>query len=283
MKYKIAKHAGFCFGVRRAVENANATLADKAVKQPVYSLGHLVHNTKVVSELESKGIKVIESLEEIDDKGSVIISAHGVSPQIVDEVKEKGLDLIDTTCTQVQKVQKLAKQLNTNDYFVVIVGDKNHPEVKGVKEWAGSKSLVVSNVKDLKDVNYEKKIGVISQTTVSVSFFNSIVDALSRQAKKEINVHNTVCNATSTRQKEAEELAREVDLMLVLGDTKSANTKRLYEISKKILFDTYLITGLGDIEDRWLIGKKLVGITAGASTPHSVIDEVLGFLEEKHD
>jgi len=280
LEIKIAKHAGFCIGVRKAVEKALAATNSYEIKKPIYSLGHLVHNSFVVEELKKKGIIIVNSIDEINTTGTLIISAHGVSPHIFNQVKEKKLDVIDTTCTQVAKVQNLAKQLSNDGYLIIIIGDKNHPEVKGVREWAGTNSYVISNREEILPEILTKKIGIISQTTISLELFDTISKSIREKATAEVKIFNTICSATSTRQKAAITLAHEVDAMLIIGDNKSANTNRLYELSKGIQENSYLVAEPSIINKEWLLNKKNVGITAGASTPIEIIDSVIKKLRD---
>lgn len=278
MEIKIAKHAGFCFGVTKAIEKAFSSVDDKNIKKPLYSLGHIVHNTHVVNDLEKKGVTIVSDIKEINTEGTLIISAHGVAPQIFEAAEKKGLQVIDTTCIKVKKVQELAQNLKKEGFFIVIIGDPNHPEVKGVKEWAGNNSLIIPSKDAISKIDFSQKIGILAQTTITKDQFESISESIKSKAYLEVKAFNTICNATNTRQKAARELAKEVDIMLIIGDTKSANTKKLYEISKQIISDSYLISNLEDIDIKWFNKKSKIGITAGASTPQSIIDAVVNKL-----
>lgn len=279
MEIRIAKHAGFCFGVTKAVEKAFSSVDDKDIKKPLYSLGHIVHNTHVVNDLEKKGVTIVSDIKEINTDGTLIISAHGVAPRIFEAANQKGLQVIDTTCIKVKKVQEQAQTLKEEGYFIVIIGDPNHPEVKGVKEWAGNNSLIVPSMDASSNIDFSQKIGILAQTTITKDQFDHISQAIKEKATFEVKVFNTICNATNTRQKAARELAKEVDIMLIIGDTKSANTKKLYEISKQIISDSHLISNLEDINLAWFNNKFKIGITAGASTPNKIIDAVVNKLK----
>ncbi|MFH1617388.1 MAG: 4-hydroxy-3-methylbut-2-enyl diphosphate reductase [Candidatus Margulisiibacteriota bacterium] len=272
-----AQHSGFCEGVSAAYKTAVLT-AQKG--QNVFMLGNLVHNTQVVDKLKDLGIKVLSSLSEIPQNatGSLLISAHGVAPHIYEEAEKKGLNIIDTTCSWVKRAQKIAKEMGKKGMTVVIVGDEGHPEVKGLIGWAGKNSVVIENPEEASDLDFisffQPQVGVVAQTTQSEDNFNSIVAELKKHLK-DLEVHNTICGATEKRQKAAVELARGVDLMLVIGDQKSANTKRLTELCSKTGTETHQIQTAKELDPQWLKGKGKVGLTAGASTPDWVVEEVV--------
>lgn len=277
MEVVLAKPAGFCVGVERAYRIA----LDKAKQgKPVYILGLLVHNREVINKLERLGIKSIKDLSELpqNPSGFLIISAHGVSPEVLDKAKKSGLTVVDTTCPWVKKPQKLAKKLHDQGYHVVIVGDKNHTEVRGIKGWTEDEAQVVQSVKDVDEVKFHEKIGVVAQTTQSLENFEAIVQGLKSKAK-ELKAYNTICEATSKRQSSAIEVARKVDLMLVIGDRRSANTKRLKELCAKTGVETHQIQEASELTPEWLKDKKKVGVTAGASTPDWVIDKIVSSLK----
>lgn len=276
MQILTAKSAGFCEGVSRAY--AKALNSAKAQKK-IYILGHLVHNTQVVKKLESIGIKSIEDLSEIQNPQNSIlmISAHGVSPDILEKAKDLKLEIVDTTCAWVKKAQKVARELAQSGFQVIILGDKGHPEVRGLKGWAGENSLVIQNAEELVNYKFQDKVGLIAQTTQSQSKFESVKDFIKPKVKY-FEARNTICDATAKRQNAATQLAKKVDIMLVIGDFKSANTKRLTELCSKVNPDTYQIQTVAELKKEWLEGKKKIGITAGASTPDWVIKEVKGRL-----
>ena len=266
---ELAKHSGFCFGVRRAIR-----LAQNAVKtrKTIYSLGPLIHNRQEVERLEKRGIHVIEKLSEIKS-GTLIIRSHGVHPELMKKAKEKGLSIIDATCPFVKKVQELSTLLQKEDYEVIVVGEKDHPEIlslRGVK--------VVAKVSDTEKYKKRKKLGVISQTTQAIENFSEVVGALLKKTS-ELKVFNTICESTLRRQKSAYELACRCDLMLVVGGYNSANTRRLAEICKKSRTETHHIETADEIKSSWLKGEKNIGITAGASTPDWIIRKVTDFLK----
>jgi len=272
----VAKHAGFCEGVERAFQIA---LAAAKTKKKIYMLGDIVHNSQVVAKFKELGVKTIKDLSEIPkgEKASVIISAHGVPPQIRKITKEMHLEIINTTCSWVKRAQELATKLSKEGRQVIILGDKGHPEVEGLKGWAGENSVVVEKASEVEKINLGEKVGLIAQTTQSQENFNEVSHALKVRVK-DLRVENTICGATQKRQKAAVELAKKVDLMIVVGDFKSANTKRLTELCLKTGTETVQIEKaleLGNIPK----GKNKIGVTAGASTPDWIINEVLKYLK----
>lgn len=273
-----ASHIGFCTGVDRAYRTA-IEAAHSGTE--VYILGLLVHNSLVIKKLEELGVKSVSSLSEIPEgtKGSLIISSHGVGPEITEEAKKTGLKVIDTTCPWVRKAQDTAHRLSKEGYQVVIVGDRNHTEVKGIQEWAGEGTLVLEDIENVNGPVFSDRVGIVAQTTQSFENLNAVAGAL-KGLVKDLKVHNTICDATKKMQSDAVKLARKSDLMLVIGDKKSANTKRLKELCEEAGTPTYQIQNAGELEKRWLEGKMEIGITAGASTPDWVIKEVVDALNE---
>ncbi|MFH1542291.1 MAG: 4-hydroxy-3-methylbut-2-enyl diphosphate reductase, partial [bacterium] len=228
------------------------------------------------------GVTTVSSIADIPDKATVIFSAHGVTPETYEQAKAKGLKVIDTTCGWVKKAQRVAKQLFDEGRQVVIIGDKGHTEVKGLIGWSGGSARVIQDIGDIKALGEIKgtkkiKLGVLAQTTQSEERFDKIVLELKKQFSDVVS-HNTICDATDKRQSAAIELARQVDLMLVVGDKMSANTKRLTELCAKTKTETHQIQTVAELDNNWLIGKTKVGLTAGASTPDSVIKAVVDKL-----
>jgi 4-hydroxy-3-methylbut-2-enyl diphosphate reductase len=277
MKLLISKNLGFCVGVNRAYKLALKTAASG---EPVYILGYLVHNQKVIDELGSKGVKTIKNLSEIPKSatGYLIISAHGLPPETYAKAEKTGLKIVDTTCPWVKKPQELAKMLVGEGYHVVIVGDKNHSEVIGIVGWAGGKAQVVENVKDLKKVEFHDKMAVLAQTTQSAANFDAVVNALVSKTN-ELKMYNTICEATNSMQRSAQDTAKRSEIMFVIGDKKSANTKRLKELCEETGAKTYQIESAADLDMSLTKGFDVVGLTAGASTPESVIEEVVNKLK----
>lgn len=271
MKVYLAEHAGFCFGVKRAIDIATKLIG----QENVYTLGPLIHNPQVIEDLEKNGIKCLEDLTEIPS-GKIIIRAHGVPPKTIQEAEQKGLEVIDATCPYVKKVHNITKKLQDQEYQVIIFGEKDHPEVIGVKG-NSENAIVIENPEEIASIGSYKKIGLVSQTTQSPKKYEIIAEELKKHAK-ELKVYNTICDATEKRQQSAVDLAKKVDLMIVLGGLNSGNTRRLAELCNKET-TTVHVEKYSDIEKKVLEGKETVGITAGASTPNYLIKELVRELE----
>lgn len=275
MKVILAKQAGFCFGVKRATQLAFEAAGKD---QKTYTLGPIIHSPQVVGKLEALGIRALESLEGLDD-GTIIIRSHGVELKEIIEAKQKNLDIVDATCPFVKKAQEHVKSLSEEGYGVVVVGDADHPEVQGIVSYGGEKVFVVATGEDVKKLPKMKKIGVVAQTTQSFENLKNVVcECLHRGG--EIRVYNTICDATAVRQEEAKELAGQVDCMLVVGGFNSANTRRLLEVCAELQPRTHHIETAAEINPEWFVGVERVGVTAGASTPKWIIDEVMNKIEE---
>ncbi len=278
MNIQIAQHAGFCSGVEKAY---NIALETSKKNIPVYVLGYLVHNSFVIEKLQSLGVRMIKDISEIPSgqKCALIISAHGVGPDIYEEARKKCVEVVDTTCAWVKKAQKIAHDLAEAGYRVVIVGDKNHTEVKGITGWAGeNNAIIVERAADLDGQEFQGKIALVAQTTQSADNFNAIVEKIKTKVR-DLLVHNTICGATFRRQNSAVELAKRSDIMLVLGDSRSANTKRLRELCAETGVPTFQIQDASELDKEWLVGKYNIGITAGASTPQDIISQVVNKIK----
>ncbi len=275
MKIFIIKSAGFCFGVKRAINEAEKSRAASA--DNIYTLGPIIHNPQAVKKLEESNIFSKDDIEEIEG-GIVIIRSHGVRLDELRRAAEKGLNVIDATCPFVKKVQDLVSNLSADGYDVIVVGQKEHPEVKGLISYGNADIMVVESPEELRDMPM-KKVGIVAQTTLPMSKLEAVV-AYCLTRTSEMKVYNTICNATSIRQEESVELARRVDIMMVVGGRNSANTKRLVEICREIQPRTSHIEVASEIEPSWLDGAGTVGITSGASTPNWVIQEVIEKIEE---
>ena len=273
-----AQEAGFCFGVKRAIEIAKKAASDSD-SYPVYTLGPIIHNPQVVKNLEKLGIKPIKSIDDIE-KGTVIIRSHGVPPDIIKKAKSKGLQVLDTTCPFVKKAQQYAKELIDRGYQTIIYGDHDHPEVVGIYGATDKKAIIVSNQSELNSIRIQSKLGFVAQTTKSPASFRELISSVIVDVK-ELKVYNTICNTTETRQQSAAELAEKVDIMFVIGGHNSANTNRLSEICAKTDTPTYHIETVAEINKQWLEEKKKIGITAGASTPDWLIKEVIEAMSEE--
>lgn len=266
-------HSGFCSGVKRAVELASQAAKEKG---KVYSLGPIIHNSQVIEGLHKEGIEVIHSLDQISE-GTVIIRSHGAPPSVIRLCAKKRLNVIDATCPIVKRAQNVAQLLYNDGYMVIIVGDRNHHEVKSLLGFAGKGAKVVENPEGLGGIK-EKKLGILSQTTQSVDNFCKVVGKAAAIVK-EVRAFNTICEAMQSRQEETAMLSREVDLMFIVGGVESANTRRLSYISREAGCQTYQIEEAAEIECNWLNGKKRLGVSAGASTPDWIIEEVLHKLK----
>jgi 4-hydroxy-3-methylbut-2-enyl diphosphate reductase len=275
VKIIIAKHAGYCYGVQRALKLARE--ATELSPTPIYTLGPIIHNPQVVESLEQQGVRAVATVDEIE-KGTIIVRTHGVDPKIIEKAREKGFEVIDATCPFVAKAQQRAARFIKGGYRLVIVGERNHPEVVGLLAHAGNNAVVIETAKEIDNIESAKRMGVVVQTTQSLENLQSIVCGLVGKAK-EIKVFNTICNATSQRQESAREVSEDVDLMLVVGGKNSANTTRLAQICKENNPNTYHIETAVEINDAWLKEIERVGITAGASTPDWILSEVVEKLQ----
>ncbi len=275
MKVLLAKRAGFCFGVKRATQMAfEAAGRDNKT----YTLGPIIHSPQVVNKLEDMGVKVLKSLDSMEN-GTIIIRSHGVASGEITEAMQKKLEIIDATCPFVKKAQEHVKSLSDAGYGVVVVGDADHPEVQGIVSYGGEKVFVVGSGEEVGKLPRMNKIGIVAQTTQSFENLKNVVsECLVRGA--EIRVFNTICDATAVRQEEAKELARHVDCMLVVGGFNSANTRRLAEVCAELQPKTYHIETAEEIDPEWFDGVGKAGVTAGASTPKWIIDEVMNRLDE---
>lgn len=279
----LGKTAGFCGGVTNSVKKS-IELLDKESK--LYCLGEIVHNKTVIDNLKDKGLVFIDEIEEIEDNSKVIIRAHGVSKEIYEEAKDRGIVLFDLTCPRVLKIHERASSLVKDGYYVILVGNKEHPEVMGTISYCNSDSLIIDGIDDIVRVvdyilvNDRKKIAVLSQTTYSVSKFIEITEILKDKLNdREILIENTICNATELRQKETMELSKKVEVMIIIGGKNSSNTRKLYEISVNNC-QTYIIENVLELTNEIYKYKK-IGIMAGASTPKISIDEVINFLNNR--
>lgn len=284
MEILLAKEMGFCFGVRRAVD-----MMEEATDETghMVSLGSVVHNPQVVAQLKERGLDVIASLEDVSNQ-PVAITAHGVSQAVVQELEDKGVPVLDTTCPIVTRSQQWAKRLTEEGFAVIVFGDPNHKETRGVLGWAEGNAYAIPSIDDIPSLpsDMPSRIGVLSQTTETESHFADFVRALLEQrmdAISELRVINTLCNATTSQQAAARELAHQVDLMIVIGGRESANTHHLAEVTREEGTTAYQVESANDIQDAWLEGRERVGVTAGASTPDSVIDAVVARLRELSD
>ena len=271
---------GFCFGVKKSVKLAKNAL--KARKNNLYMLGSIINNPQIIEYFIKKGVKITDNLDEVPEESTVISRAHGISPTMLKKAYQKKLSVVDTTCPYVRKVQKIARYLYEKDYFLVIYGDKKHPEVLGLLDTVQNNALVINSIPDAEKITIKKKIGFISQTTKNIHDFFKLSSTLLNRAE-ELRIFNTICKSTTERQKSVLELAAEVDLILVIGGKESANTTRLAEIGKNQGVKTYHIETKNQLKNKWFNPEDKVGITSGASTPDWITNEVIDKLKEWYD
>ena len=279
MEVNLAKTAGFCFGVRRAVDK----VYEEAGKEQVYTYGPIIHNSEVVSDLEQRGIKVLHSREELEkiSEGTVIIRSHGVAKDIYELIRQKGLHLVDATCPFVLKIRRIVEKASAEGKQILIIGSAEHPEVEGIRGWCSKDVHVISDAEGLSEIDLGcKPTCVVSQTTFNYNKFQDIVEII-KEKSYHIEVCNTICNATEERQLEAKSIAHDVDAMIVIGDRQSSNSQKLYEISKKECGNTFFVQTLKDLDLKLFESTGKVGITAGASTPEKIIKEVHASMTEK--
>ncbi|NOZ25536.1 MAG: 4-hydroxy-3-methylbut-2-enyl diphosphate reductase [Nitrospirae bacterium] len=272
MEIYIAKGAGFCFGVKRAVNIAFKT-AEESVKR-VATLGPIIHNPQVVEKLRKAGVKPLDRISE--DVDILIVRTHGITAELYESLREAKFQLIDATCPFVKKAQQYAKLLREEGYQVLILGDKDHPEVKGILSYAGENAVVVRDADDMPML--DSRVGIVVQTTQPVEALKRLLDKVV-QTVKEVKVYNTICNSTALRLKETEEMTRKVDIMLVVGGKNSANTKQLVTLCNESKVRTYHVETADDLSAEWFDGVEKVGITAGASTPDWIISDIVRKIE----
>ena len=276
MEVIVAKTAGFCFGVKRAVDQVYRQIEEG--KKPIYTYGPIIHNEEVVRELETKGVKIIENEEALSEltAGTVVIRSHGVAQKIYKLLEEKKLDIVDATCPFVKKIHRIVHEHSAAGEQVVIIGNEGHPEVEGIKGWCCGTATVLGTEEEAEHFRPEpgKRLCIVSQTTFNYKNFNKLVEIISKMRYDNVDILNTICSATEERQSEAQEIAAKVDSMIVIGGSHSSNTRKLFEICKKECANTYYIQTLKDLDIRLLPSRGCVGITAGASTPNNLIEEV---------
>lgn len=276
MNIQIAKHAGFCFGVERAV-----SLVEEALKKNnnVFTYGPIIHNPIVVSRLEERGVKVVRDVNDLDSGDVLIIRSHGITKKLYNEIEKKNIKIIDATCPFVKKAYNAAQDLSKEGYSVVILGDRLHPEIEGIISYIEGEYFIISSTLEAETLPVKEKIGYIAQTTQDRELFIKVKNILSSKCKT-LKVLDTICNATYLRQKDAREVAGRVDLMLVVGGQNSGNTKRLFQICSDICNKTYLIESEANLKNINFTGVHNVGISAGASTPDYLIKGILKYLKE---
>ena len=276
MEVNVAKTAGFCFGVKRAVDQVYEQ-TEKENGKKIYTYGPIIHNEEVVKDLRSRGVEVIHSEKELAalTEGIVIIRSHGVPKRIYDLLEERKLQYVDASCPFVKKIHNIVKKASEEGSHVIIIGNPEHPEVQGIMGWSLLPVTVIQDAEEAEQLSLpeEQKICIVSQTTFNYNKFKDLVEIISKK-RYDISVLNTICNATKERQTEAKSIAKGVDAMIVIGDKHSSNTQKLFEICKKACNNTYYIQTLDDLDMNQLRSVETVGITAGASTPNKIIEEV---------
>ncbi|WP_026524093.1 4-hydroxy-3-methylbut-2-enyl diphosphate reductase [Butyrivibrio sp. MB2005] len=276
MEVILAEHAGFCFGVTRAVDVVYEQIEKNSGKQ-IYTYGPIIHNETVVSDLEKKGVKVIESCEELKNinDGILIIRSHGIRKEIYEIIEKQGLEHIDATCPFVKRIHNIVEKESAAGKTIIVVGSAKHPEVDGIVSYASGPVYVVETPEDVDNLKLQEgtEICIVSQTTFNTNKFQETVDKFSN-SRYNVNVVNTICSATEERQTEAEKIAGQVDAMIVIGGAHSSNSRKLYEICSRKCANTYFIQTIDDLNMDIPKDIKVVGITAGASTPKNIIEEV---------
>jgi len=273
-----AVHAGYCWGVERALDIVNQT-AETHKDVPVRTLGPIIHNPQVVQSLDDKGVSAIDSLDEMHEGSTVIIRTHGVAPEVYKQAESKGLTVVDATCPLVTLVQNKAKQLVNEGYHLVIFGNPKHPEVIGTLGHAGGRATVIEKPEEARTAKLPKKVGVVVQTTQETEHVSELLSHLALRCK-EIKVFNTICNPTIERQDAARDLAREVQVMIVVGGKNSSNTRHLADVCREEGATTYHIEEPAEVEPGWFAGVSDIGVTAGASTPGWLMDQVIARINE---
>ena len=288
MEVQLARSAGFCFGVKRAVETVYEQIAEQKKREeegkstlPIYTFGPIIHNEQVVEDLASKGVRVIDTLEECRDteRGIMIIRSHGVARSVYEELDRMGFTVVDATCPFVKKIHNIVEKESREGSKILIVGNKDHPEVEGIRGWCREEAACIEDTEQAKKVRYPEgtKVCLVSQTTFNHKKFKECVEIVKNNVYN-TNVADTICNATEERQTEARELASRADVMIVIGGSHSSNSRKLYEICREQCENTYFIQTLDDLHLELPKAARLVGITAGASTPNNIIEEVQSYV-----
>lgn len=288
MNISVAKSAGFCFGVKRAV---NKVYEQADIKNgPIYTYGPIIHNEEVVNDLKEKGVQILDSLdvltqEQIKKGGTVIIRSHGVAKEVYDRLKQAGFEIEDATCPFVLKIHQIVEEFSNDGYEIVIIGSTQHPEVEGIRGWCDPEhTTVIADHEEAENFRPKsgKKVCIVAQTTFNYKKFQELVEIIQKKGYiRDIRVLNTICNATEERQNEAASLAETSDIMIVIGGRSSSNTQKLYEICKEECANTYYIQTAADLHLAEIGHIDNVGITAGASTPKKIIEEVQKYVRTK--
>lgn len=281
MEIILAKSAGFCFGVDLAVKKVHGLIKEKEASNsstPIFTYGPIIHNPSVVKDLEQKGVYVISDLEALHAKGegTMLIRSHGVTEDEFNTIKEAGFNPVDSTCPYVKKIHRIVRKDSLDGCDIIIVGNKNHPEIKGIAGWVKTKVYFVETLEDVDNLNLDLtiKYSIVAQTTFNYQLYEEILNKLQKKSIHVI-INETICSATMERQIEAKELSKKVTKMIVIGGRNSSNTRKLYEICKSQCKDTYYIETIEDLVLNVFAVNDIIGITAGASTPKNIIEEVI--------
>ena len=283
MEIIIGKYSGFCMGVNHTVKKA---MEEVQKNQTIYCLGEIVHNEQVIQNLENLGMITVHSLEEVPNQSKVIFRAHGEKKETYQEAKKKNLEIIDLTCGKILFIRKKIEEKRP-DHYILIIGKKEHPETIGTISYAGEYSGIIENVEDIEpellkaEKSSQNKIYIAVQTTFSTQKFQELIGKIKNKSTKEITVDNTICDATEKRQNETKQLAETVDKMIIIGGKNSSNTKELYNISKTIQKNSYIIQNKNDLEFKNFKKSDTIGIMAGASTPKETVEEVINALKKE--
>ena len=275
MEITVAKSAGFCFGVQRAVDSVYKELKENSGK--IYTFGPIIHNEQVVEDLNKRGIEVIDTVEQLKEikEGTVVIRSHGVAKEIYDILEQQKLKMVDATCPFVKKIHNIVLDESNNGKTIIIIGNDNHPEVEGIKGWVNGEVIVINKEEQIEKLSLpeQTKACIVSQTTFNHNKFKYLVEII-RKKGYDITVVNTICNATHVRQVEARKISSKVDGMIVIGGKNSSNTQKLYDICRNECENTFYVQTVKDLNLHELKSLKSIGITAGASTPKNIIEEV---------
>ena len=275
MEITVAKSAGFCFGVQRAVDSVYKELEENSGK--IYTFGPIIHNEQVVEDLNKKGIEVIDTVEQLKEikEGTVVIRSHGVAKEIYDNLEQQKLKMVDATCPFVKKIHNIVLDESNNGKTIIIIGNDNHPEVEGIKGWVNGEVIVINKEEQIEKLSLpeQTKACIVSQTTFNHNKFKYLVEII-RKKGYDITVVNTICNATHVRQVEAQKISSKVNGMIVIGGKNSSNTQKLYDICRNECENTFYVQTVKDLNLHELKSLKSIGITAGASTPKNIIEEV---------
>lgn len=277
MEVKIAKEAGFCFGVKRAMKMAWNELENQ--NTGIYALGPLIHNKQAVSKYEEKGLVTVESIEDVPQSNNMIIRSHGVGEEIYDNATKRELNVIDTTCPFVKKIHRVVKREYEKGNKIIVIGDSKHPEVIGINGWCNNSAIIIKSMDELENIELDnsQKYCVVAQTTINLNLYKELKNYLTKHLKN-VKFNNTICSATKVRQESARELSKEVDCMVVIGGTHSSNTQKLVQICKEYV-DTFAIETKDELDIDTLKKYNTVGITAGASTPDWIIEDVVNYIK----